>query len=345
MQRIPILLVDDEPINLAAMEAVLTHDYQLYFAKTGTDAITAALRHLPALILLDVQMPGMNGYAVCRQLKADPRTESIPVIFVTGLTDAGHEEEGFSCGGVDYIAKPVSAPLLRARVKTHLSLVRASTLDRSYRDAIHMLGEAGHYNDADTGVHIWRMAAYAGAIAAAYGLPPEQCALIELAAPMHDTGKIGVPNAVLKKPGKLNPEEWAQMQQHCQMGYDILAKSQAPIFQLAAHIALHHHEHWDGSGYPHQLRGTDIPLAARIVALADVFDALSMKRPYKEAWPVEVAIESVRAQSGSHFDPDVVRAFEAILPRILEICQQWIAHDVHGQSAQTGSALHGAPAR
>ena len=323
MKPISILIVDDEPINLAAMEAVLTNDYRLYFAKDGTAALSAALRFQPSLILLDVQMPCINGYTVCRQLKADPRTEAIPVIFVTGLTDAGHEEEGFACGGVDYIAKPISSPLLKARIKTHLSLVRASVLDRSYRDAIHMLGEAGHYNDTDTGVHIWRMGEYSGIIAAAYGLDAEQCALIELAAPMHDTGKIGVPNAILKKPGKLNPEEWVQMQQHCQMGHDILAKSDAPVFQLAAEVALHHHEHWDGNGYPHQLRGEAIPVPARIVALADVFDALTSKRPYKEAWPIDSAIATVRAQAGSHFDPQVVQAFEAALPKIEQVSARW----------------------
>lgn len=155
----PILMVDDEPLNLAVMEAALSDDYGLLFARNGAEALAAATKHLPSLILLDIQMPDMNGYAVCRQLKANPRTEAIPVIFISGLADAGHEEEGFASGGVDYIVKPISRPILRARVNTHLSLVRASRLDKSHRDAIHMLGEAGHFNDTDTGVHIWRMAA------------------------------------------------------------------------------------------------------------------------------------------------------------------------------------------
>ena len=327
----PLLIVDDEPLNLAAMEAVLSDNYRLLFARNGMDAIAVALKHRPALILLDVQMPGMNGYAVCRQLKADPRTEGIPVIFVTGLADAGHEQEGFACGGVDYIAKPVSPPLLLARVRTHLSLVRTSILDRSYRDAIHMLGEAGHFNDTDTGVHIWRMAAYAGAIASAYGFDAEQCALIELAAPMHDTGKIGIPNAILKKPGKLNADEWEQMKTHSRIGHDILARSDAPIFQMAATIALHHHERWDGSGYPDRLQGSAIPISARIVALADVFDALTMKRPYKEAWPVELAIATVRESAASHFDPAVIHAFDAVLPRIIEIASEWDEKEQRGK--------------
>ncbi|MCB8745748.1 response regulator [Rhodoferax sp. U2-2l] len=318
-----ILIVDDEPINLAVMEVALKDDYRLVFARNGLDAMAAALKHLPALILLDIQMPDMNGYAVCHQLKADPRTEGIPVIFISGLADAGHEEEGFACGAVDYIHKPISRAILRARVQTHLSLVRASRLDRSYREAIHMLGEAGHFNDNDTGVHIWRMAAYAGLIASAYGLEKEQCELIELAAPMHDTGKIGIPHAILKKPGKLDADEWTQMKTHSRIGYDILSKSDAPIFQMAATIALHHHERWDGSGYPDQLAGLDIPVAARVVALADVFDALSMSRPYKPAWPEAQVIATIRASAGSHFEPAMVQAFDAVLDKMCQTKADW----------------------
>lgn len=318
-----ILVVDDEPFNLAAMEAALRDDYKLVFARNGVDAIAAALRHLPALILLDIQMPNMDGYAVCRQLKADVRSEAIPVIFISGLADAGHEEEGFACGAVDYIVKPISRAILRARVQTHLSLVRANRLDRSYRDAIHMLGEAGHFNDTDTGVHIWRMAAYAGLIASAYGLDKEQCELIELAAPMHDTGKIGIPHAILKKPGKLDADEWTQMKTHSRIGHDILSKSEAPIFQMAADIALHHHERWDGTGYPDNLKGYDIPVSARVVALADVFDALTMVRPYKPAWPMERVIATMRESAGSHFEPKMVQAFDAVLDDMCKIKADW----------------------
>lgn len=319
----PILMVDDEPLNLAVMEAALSDDYGLLFARNGAEALAAATKHLPSLILLDIQMPDMNGYAVCRQLKANPRTEAIPVIFISGLADAGHEEEGFASGGVDYIVKPISRPILRARVNTHLSLVRASRLDKSHRDAIHMLGEAGHFNDTDTGVHIWRMAAYAGVIASAYGLNKEQCELIELAAPMHDTGKIGIPHAILKKPGKLDANEWTQMKTHSRIGHDILSKSDEPVFQMAAGIALHHHERWDGSGYPDNLKGEEIPVSARVVALADVFDTLTMKRPYKAAWPLEKVIATIRDSSGSHFDPAVVRAFDSVLDCIGHIRAEW----------------------
>jgi putative two-component system response regulator len=319
----PILVVDDEPFNLAVMEAALGSDYPLLFARNGTEALAVARKQLPALILLDVQMPDLNGYAVCRQFKADPRTEAIPVIFISGLGDVGNEEQGFAAGGVDYIVKPISRPILMARVHTHLSLVRSSRLERSHRDAIHMLGHAGHYNDTDTGVHIWRMAAYAGVIAASYGLGKDQCDLIELAAPMHDTGKIGIPHTILKKPGPLNAEEWVVMKKHSRMGHDILCQSDAPVFQKAAEIALYHHERWDGSGYPDNLQGLDIPVAARVVALADVFDALTMQRPYKEAWPMEQVLATMHAGAGNHFEPQLVQAFEAVLPRIRELKADW----------------------
>lgn len=323
MARAVILVVDDEPFNLAVMEAVLSDDYQLLFARNGTDAIAAARKHLPALILLDIQMPDLNGYAVCRQLKADSTTEAIPVIFVSGLADVGDEEKGFAAGGVDYIVKPISRAILMARVATHLSLMRTSRLKKSHHDAIHMLGHAGHFNDTDTGVHIWRMAAYAGLIASAYGLDQEQCDLIELAAPMHDTGKIGVPHNILKKPGKLSEDEWVVMKTHSQMGYDILCQSDAPVFQMAAEIALHHHARWDGSGYPGNLQGLDIPPCARVVALADVFDALTMKRPYKEAWPLEQVIATMHESAGNHFEPAMVQAFDAALPRICALKMEW----------------------
>lgn len=160
-------------------------------------------------------------------------------------------------------------------------------------------------------------------IASAYGLNKEQCELIELAAPMHDTGKIGIPHAILKKPGKLDANEWTQMKTHSRIGHDILSKSDEPVFQMAAGIALHHHERWDGSGYPDNLKGEEIPVSARVVALADVFDALTMKRPYKAAWPLEKVIATIRDSSGSHFDPAVVRAFDSVLDCIGHIRAEW----------------------
>ncbi|MBB6183987.1 HD domain-containing phosphohydrolase [Oleiagrimonas soli] len=322
-----ILIVDDEPQNLAVLQQILDDDYLLVFARSGTEALEAARKHAPDLVLMDVQMPNMDGYTACRQLKADPATVSIPVIFVTTLSDIGNETAGFQAGAVDYIIKPISSAVVRARVHTHLSLVQATLLERSYHDAIHMLGEAGHYNDLDTGVHIWRMAAYSAALAEAAGWGPQRRRLLELAAPMHDTGKIGIPDSILRKPGPLDADEWKVMRTHTRIGHDILAKSDAPVFRLAAEIALRHHEWWDGSGYPDGLAERAIPESARIVAIADTFDALTMDRPYKQAWPVGQAMARLRQDAGSHFEPRLVRIFDNILPLILDIKSSWDARD------------------
>ncbi|WKJ91369.1 response regulator [Methylomonas montana] len=210
----PILCADDEPYNLGILRMALKEEHSLVFARSGQETLQAVDKHNPALILLDVQMPDMDGYEVCRRLKSNNRTQDIPVIFVTGMTQEVDERAGFDVGAVDYIAKPVSVPIVQARVRTHLSLVRVDKLEKSYHDAVHMLGKAGHYNDTDTGAHIWRMAAYSRSLAEAIGWGRERCSLLELAAPMHDTGKIGIPDAVLKKPGKLDAEEWTIMKTH-----------------------------------------------------------------------------------------------------------------------------------
>lgn len=329
----PILIVDDEPQNLAALQQILAHDHRLVFARNGVEALAAAFKHKPSMVLLDIQMPEMDGYAACRALKADPRTETVPVIFVTALSEVGEEEAGFAVGAVDYIVKPVSPAIVRARVRTHLSLVRAALLERSYSDAIHMLGEAGHFNDTDTGAHIWRMAAYASALAAARGWSADACKQLELAAPMHDTGKLCIADTILRKPGPLDAAEWAIMKTHPRMGHDILSKSEAPVFKLAAEVALRHHEWWDGSGYPDGLAGMEIPESARMVALADVFDALAVRRSYKEAWPIERVVAALREGAGSHFEPAMVDTFLSILPRILDLKAIWDEREARGQWA------------
>lgn len=326
MPHHPILCVDDEPNNLALIRQVLQDEYRLVFARNGTEALQAAAKHHPSLILLDVDMPDIDGYTVACTLKADPAAEHIPIIFVTSLDKEVDERAGFASGGVDYIAKPVSPYILRARVRTHLSLVRASALNKSYRDAIQMLGVAGHYNDSDTGTHIWRMAAYARALAESVGWDQERATLLEQAAPMHDTGKIGIPDSILKKPAKLDEEEWKIMRTHPRIGYEILSQSEAPLFKLAAEVSLYHHERWDGSGYPNGLAGEDIPESARIVAVADVFDALTTRRPYKEPWPLERALETLEASAGSHLEARLVSAFRGILPRIMAIKNHWDNH-------------------
>ncbi|UYB53818.1 response regulator [Xanthomonas sp. AM6] len=323
MAHPPILCVDDEASNLALIRQILREDYALAFAKNGAEALRAVVKHRPALILLDVDLPDLDGYTIARTLKQDPRTAAIPIIFVTGKDKDADESIGFEAGGVDYITKPYSPSILRARVRTHLSLVSAASLASSHRDAIRMLGMAGHYSDSDTGTHIWRMAAYARALAVAAGWSSEDANLLEQAAPMHDTGKIGIPDAVLKKPGPLDEDEWRVMKRHPQIGHDILSRSNAPLFRLAAEVALYHHEHWDGSGYPAGLAGEDIPESARIVALADVFDALTTRRPYKEAWPLAQVMELFQQQAGTHFEPRLVALFTAILPQILQIQDYW----------------------
>lgn len=318
-----LLIVDDEPANLAIMRQILEPSYALLFARNGTDAIALAKRHHPDLVLLDIQMPDLDGYSVCRALKADVHTEFIPVIFVTALSELGHEERGFAAGGVDYLIKPVTAAILHARVRTHLSLVQAKQLQQSYQDALSMLAHASHYNDSDTGMHIWRMAAYAACLAETAGWSKQRCDMLALAASMHDTGKIGIPDAILRKPGPLDADEWVIMRTHSQIGHEILSQSEAPIFRLAAEIAHCHHERWDGSGYPRGLAGEAIPESARIVAIADVFDALTMKRSYKEAWSVERAMATMREGSGSHFEPRLFDGFAERLPRILAIKADW----------------------
>ncbi len=334
----PILCVDDEPNNLALLRQILGDDYKLVFARDGEQALHVAGKHAPSLVLLDVEMPGMDGYQVAAALKANAATEHIPVIFVTALNREVDERAGFACGGVDYITKPVSPFILRARVNTHLSLVRASALSSSYQDAIQMLSVAGHYNDSDTGAHIWRMAAYARVLAEAVGWEIPKAKLLEQAAPMHDTGKIGIPDAILKKPGKLDAGEWEIMQRHTLIGFEILSRSTAPLFELAAEIALNHHERWDGTGYPHRLTGSCIPESARIVAIADVFDALASRRPYKEPWPMNAVVEKILEGRGTHFDPHMVDAFGKCLPEILKIKRYWDQQEAEPTAATGPSA-------
>jgi len=333
----PILCVDDEPYNLGILRMALKDQYALVFARSGEETLCAVEKHRPALILLDVQMPEMDGYEVCRRLKSDAATEHIPIIFITGMNHEIDEKAGFDVGAVDYITKPVSVPIVQARVKTHLSLVKTETLEKSYRDAVHMLGKAGHYNDTDTGVHIWRMAAYSRLLAETIGWDTDRCKLLELAAPMHDTGKIGIPDSVLKKPGKLDANEWVVMKTHTQIGYGILKQSSAPVFQLAAEIALNHHEKWDGSGYPNGLSGKQIPESTRIVALADVFDALSMKRSYKDVWPLDRILGYFQDNAGSHFDAELVQVFLSRLPEVLKIRDEW---DQREQGMEDGFSIN-----
>lgn len=331
-----ILIVDDTLINVLLLKEILQKDYLILEAASGEIALQVLSENRPDLILLDIMMPpGMDGYEVCRILKSRPETASIPVIFVSAMSQVGDESKGFDAGAVDYITKPVNIDLVRARVKIHLTLAdqqrateqqvreRTHDLELTKRAAIHMLGDAGHYNDNDTGVHMWRMAAISAALARALKWSVEDAHLMELAAAMHDTGKIGIPDSVLKAPGKFTPEQWETMKTHPEIGYQILSKSDTPLFQLAAQVAYCHHEKWDGSGYPRGLSGEDIPECARIVAIADVFDALTMARSYKKAWSVDDSIALLKEDSGKHFDRQMVDVFISIMPEVLEIKEHW----------------------
>ncbi|GAB1385406.1 two-component system response regulator [Melaminivora sp.] len=318
-----LLLVDDEPTNLHVLRQVLQQDWRLLFATDGMRALQLAREQRPDLILLDVMMPGLDGYAVCSALKADAATAAIPVIFVTALSDAADETRGFDVGCVDYITKPISAPVVRARVRTHLSLVRLDELRETRLQIVQRLGRAAEYRDNETGMHVIRMSHFSHRLALAAGCDPEWADDLLNAAPMHDVGKIGIPDAILQKPGKLTPEEWEVMRRHSEIGAEIIGDSPARVLQLARSVAQHHHEKWNGSGYPAGLAGQAIPLEARIVALADVFDALTSQRPYKKAWTDEAAIALIESEAGQHFDPVLVPLFVALLPELLQIRQRW----------------------
>jgi putative two-component system response regulator len=326
-QRASILDVDDIPANIEVLSGILRSQYRVRAATSGTRALAIALGDAPPdLILLDIMMPEMDGLEVCRRLKADLRTRHIPVIFVTAMSEIEDETRGFDVGCVDYVTKPVSPPIVRARVSTHLALanqsrelerqvrVRTAELERTRMAVIRCLGKASEFKDDNTGLHVVRMSQYSRALGLAVGMNEADADLLMLASPMHDVGKIGVPDSILKKPGKLTPEEWALMQQHVAYGGLILGDQDSELLQMAKTIALTHHEKWDGSGYPAGLKGEDIPLVGRITALADVFDALTSVRPYKRAWTLEETLAFIRGERGKHFDPLLVDKMPLVLP-------------------------------
>lgn len=318
-----LLLVDDEPTNLQVLRHILQADYRLLFATDGARAIEIAQQQRPDLVLLDVMMPRMDGYAVCRALKADPRTAPIPVLFITALNDHDDEAKGLNEGAVDYLSKPVSAPVVRARVRIHLSLVRLEELRETRLQIVQRLGRAAEYKDNETGMHVIRMSHYAHLLALAAGCSPAWAEDLLNAAPMHDVGKIGIPDAILRKPGPLDTAEWDVMRRHPAMGAEIIGQHRAGLLQMACVIAEQHHEKWDGSGYPLGLAGQAIALEARLVALADVFDALTAERPYKKAWPVDKAVAHIQAQAGLHFDPTLVALLEPLLAQFVDIQTRW----------------------
>jgi putative two-component system response regulator len=327
-----ILVVDDTPGNIDILQGILAPAYRVKVASSGARALEIASQgEPPDMILLDIMMPGMDGYELIRRLKADPLTRAIPVLFITAKESPEDEQKGFDLGCVDYITKPISAPRVRARVRTHLALhdqnraLEAAVLDRTRElqetrlEIIQRLGRAAEFRDNETGMHVIRMSHACRIIALELGMPDDQAEILMQAAPMHDIGKIGIPDRVLLKPGKLDAEEWVIMRRHPEIGHGIIGSHASPLLQMAAEVALTHHEKWDGGGYPRGLRGEAIPRSGRIAAVADVFDALTSVRPYKPAWTTEAAVAELIRGSGSHFEPRVVEAFLACLPEILAV--------------------------
>lgn len=357
--RPTVLVVDDTPANLNLLAQVLNKQYRVQLATSGAKALQIAERSLPDLILLDVMMPELDGYEVCRRLKDGAATRDIPVLFLTALTRPEDESTGFTAGGADFIHKPFNPDTLLARVRTHLALKAArDTLSGHNRQLSHqldarkreierlrdttlfvMIGLA-EFRDTDTGNHIQRtqemVRTLATWLAGQPDAPPELTphAIDELAkaAPLHDIGKVAIPDGVLLKPGRLTADEWLVMKTHARHGADLLQRAidklgddAGPMLHFAKQIAHHHHERWDGTGYPDGLAGESIPLAARLMAVADVYDALISRRPYKDPMPHDEAMKHIRAGSGGHFDPRIVMGIEACDQTFIEIVRQW--HD------------------
>ncbi len=347
-QRPTVLVVDDTETNIDIILDALNDEYEVSVALDGMTALENCAHTLPDIILLDIMMPEMDGYEVCRRLKADPRTRDIPVIFITAMSETQDEVVGLALGAVDYITKPISVPIVQARTRNHLALrsaqlalenqnaileqkvqKRTVELRQSQLTTITCLGRAAEYRDPETGSHIHRMAHYSRALALACGMDTSEAELILNAAPMHDIGKVGVPDQILLKPGGLNPAEREIMKSHVTIGGEILGNQTAKVLQSACQIALSHHEKWDGTGYPLGLAGGAIPLYGRIVAVSDVFDALISERPYKPAWDIPQAVAELKAMSGAHLQPMLVDHFLRILPEILQIWEQYKVNSHH----------------
>ncbi len=322
-----ILVVDDNPANLNVLFDIFGGmRYDVLFASDGESCLRLVEGEYPDLILLDVMMPGIDGFETCRRLKANERTKEIPVIFMTALSETLDKVRGLELGAVDYITKPIQPEEVLARVKTHLTLrkmyrmlqdreVHLSTLVEEKTRLVtnvtialvNALENANRLNDTDTGNHIKRVGEYAAFLAASYGCEPDFVKRIRLYAPLHDVGKVGLPDRILRKPGQFTKEEFIEMQQHVVFGASLLTGDGLDV--MARNIALYHHERWDGSGYTQRLAGEQIPLEARLVAVADVFDALVTERVYKPAFSNEQAVQMIAADAGKHFDPKIVELF------------------------------------
>jgi putative two-component system response regulator len=351
LKKQTILVVDDAPENVALLSTILGSEYIIKVALNGEKALEIASNpaNQPDLILLDVMMPGMDGYETCRYLKTSDLTRKIPIIFITALSETTDESRGFEVGGVDYITKPVTAATVRARVRTHLALydqnrileekVRERTHELTLTQDVTIIGFAtlAEFRNQETGAHIMRTKQYVRLLAQYLSIHPkfspvlgrEAIELLYKSAPLHDIGKIAVPDNILLKPGLLTREEFEEVKKHTIYGRDAITRAERELgnftssfLQLGKEIAYTHHEKWDGSGYPQGLRGEEIPVSGRLMALADVYDALVSQRIYKEAFSHEKACDIIENESGKHFDPDVVGAFIDLEDVFRNISQQ-----------------------
>ena len=351
-----ILVVDDENFYIDVLVDLLQDDYQVSVAKNGESALKRALSSTPPdLILLDVMLPDIDGYEICRRLKADQRTADIPVIFLTVKSEVDDEIRGFELGAVDYITKPMSPPIVKSRVRNHLLLngarkvledqarlleqqvkERTNEVCRTQDVAIYCMASLAETRDNETGNHIRRTQHYVRLLSEFLCDHPsfrdylnaETIDLLYKSAPLHDIGKVGVPDRVLLKEGKLNEEEWELMKLHPRIGHESLLSAEndlgsTPFLAVAREIALTHHEKWDGSGYPAGLKGNDIPISGRLMAIADVYDALISQRVYKCAFTHEDSVSKIISAKGTHFDPTIVDAFEQLQEEFRMIAEKY----------------------
>jgi putative two-component system response regulator len=347
-----ILIVDDQHQNIELLEALLVpQGYEVIKAANGAEALKSLSNNPIDLILLDVMMPKMDGFDVTRKIRQDKTYQLLPIILVTALRNTEDRVKGIEAGCDDFISKPFDKSELYARIRSLLKVKAYNDLMINYQkelefeiaketeelrkaldrtksaslETIHCLSKAAEYKDEDTAAHIQRMSFYAEAVAKKIGLSEIETENLLYAAPMHDIGKIGVPDHILLKPEKLNDEEWVIMRQHTTFGANILSGSNSEFIKLGSTIALSHHEKWDGTGYPKNLKGDEIPLPAKICAIADVFDALTSHRPYrKEPFSIEESFYMIKEGIGSQFDPDVADTFFSIKDQILQIKDKFI---------------------
>jgi putative two-component system response regulator len=311
-----ILVIDDTPEYIEMLSSILS-EHEVYAAKEGKKGLSLAETVMPDLILLDINMPLMTGYEVCRRLKAIEKVSAIPVIFLTANEGSDYEEIGFNVGAVDFISKPFHAGLLKSRVNTHISLyqlqcnlqnqVQSQTeeIRKLNREMTYLAASIAELKSKETGEHLRRVAEFCYLFCKFLGKDEAECEKTKMAAVLHDIGKVGISDEILNKPSKLNNEEWEIMKTHSLLGYEMLVDSEFELMQNAAIIALEHHERWDGEGYPYGKEGENISLIGRICAVADVFDSLLDKRIYKEPWEEKVVRDYFVMMRGSQFDPQI----------------------------------------